>query len=73
MQQKNKLDVKLRKELEETKDELEKEKDNFTKELNERETIEGSLMDKKQKLERQLAEMEKECYDLLQELSLLQV
>ena len=73
LQHKNELDVKLRQELQETKDELEKEKENFRKELNERETRERSLKDSKEKLETQLTEMEKESYDLLQELSLLQV
>ena len=73
IQHKNKFDLKLRRELQETKEELEKEKGNFTKELNKREKREHSLLDSKQKLEIQLTEMEKESYDLLQELSLLQV
>ena len=73
LQHKNKLDVKLRQELQETKEELEKEKEEFRKELNERETRERSLKDSKEKLETQLTEMEKESYDLLQELTLLQV
>ena len=73
LQHKNKLDVKLRQELQETKDELENEKEKFEKELNERETRERSLKDSKEKLETQLIQMEKESYDLLQELSLFQV
>ena len=73
LQHKNKLDVKLRQELQDTKDELEKEKEKFRKELKERETRERSLEDSKGKLETQLIQIEKESYDLLQELSLLQV
>ena len=73
LQHKNKLDVKLRQELQETKVELEKEKERFKRGLNERKTRERYLKDSKEKLETQLIQMEKESYDLLQELSLLQV
>ena len=73
VQTKKKLDLELRKELQETKEELQKEKEKFRKELNERETRERSLQDSKRKLEKQLTEMEKETGDLLEDLSLLQV
>ena len=64
VQQRNKLDDKLRQELQKTKDEHEKDKEKLRKELNERETRERSLKDSKRKLEAHLTEMKKESNDL---------
>ena len=72
VRQKNKVEVKLSQQLQETKKELEKERETFRAELNERETRERALEVSKRQLEAQLTAVDRENYESLQELGLLQ-
>ena len=73
VRQKNKVELKLSQQLQETKKELEKEKEKFMAELNEREGRERALEINKRQLETQLTAVDRENYESLEELSLLQV
>ena len=73
VRQKNKVELKLSQQLQETKKELEKERENFRAEVNERETRERALEVSKRQLETQLTAVDRENYESLEELSLLQV
>ena len=72
VRQKNKVEVKLNQQLQETKKELEKERETFRAELNEREARERALEVSKRQLEAQLTAVDRENYESLQELGLLQ-
>ena len=67
------MELKLSQQLQETKKELEKERESFRAELNERETRERALEANKRQLETQLTAVDRENYESLEELSLLQV
>lgn len=67
------MELKLSQQLQETKKELEKERESFRAELNERETRERALEANKRQLEIQLTAVDRENYESLEELSLLQV
>lgn len=73
MRQKNQVELKLSQQLQETKKEMEKEREVFRAEVNERETRERALEISKRQLETQLTEVDRENYESLEELSLLQV
>ena len=73
VRQKNKVELKLSQQLQETKKELEKERESFRAELSERETRERALEVSKRQLETQLTAVDRENYESLEELSLLQV
>lgn len=73
MRQKNQVELKLSQQLQETKKEMEKEREVFRAEVNERETRERALKISKRQLETQLTEVDRENYESLEELSLLQV
>lgn len=72
VRQKNKVEVKLSQQLQDTKKELEKERESFRAEINERETRERALEVGKRQLEAQLTVVDSENYESLQELALLQ-
>lgn len=73
VRQKNKVELKLSQQLKETKKELEKERESYRAELNERESRERALEVSKRQLETQLTAVDRENYESLEELSLLQV
>ena len=73
VRQKNQVELKLSQQLQETKKEMEKEREVFRAEVNERETRERALEISKRQLETQLTEVDRENYESLEELSLLQV
>ena len=73
MRQKNQVELKLSQQLQETKKEMEKEREVFRAEVNERETRERALEISKRQLETQLTQVDRENYESLEELSLLQV
>lgn len=73
MRQKNQVELKLSQQLQETKKEMENEREVFRAEVNERETRERALEISKRQLETQLTEVDRENYESLEELSLLQV
>ena len=70
--QKNKVELKLSQQLQDIKKELEKERETFRVELNERESRERALEVSKRQLETQLTEVDRENYESVQELGLLQ-
>ena len=72
VRQKNKVELKLSQQLQDIKKELEKERETFRTELNERESRERALEVSKRQLETQLTEVDRENYESLQELGLLQ-
>ena len=72
VRQKNMVEVKLSQQLQETKKELDKEKENYRAEMQEREARERALELSKRQLEEQLTAMDRENYESLQELNLLQ-
>ena len=72
VRQKNKVEVKLNQQLQDTKKELEKERETYRAELNEREARERALEVSKRQLEAQLTAVDRENYESLQELALLQ-
>ena len=73
VRQKNKVELKLSQQLQEAKRALEKERENFIVEMNEREARERALEVSKRQLETQLTAVDRENYESLEELSLLQV
>ena len=73
VRQKNKVELKLSQQLQEAKRALEKERKNFIVEMNEREARERALEVSKRQLETQLTAVDRENYESLEELSLLQV
>lgn len=73
IRQKNKVELKLSQQLQEAKRALEKERENFIVEMNEREARERALEVSKRQLETQLTAVDRENYESLEELSLLQV
>ena len=72
VRQKNKVELKLSQQLQDIKKELEKERETFRAELNERESRERALEVGKRQLETQLTEVDRENYESVQELGLLQ-
>ena len=72
VRQKNKVELKLSQQLQDIKKELEKERETFRTELNERESRERALEVSKRQLETQLTVVDRENYESLQELGLLQ-
>ena len=72
VRQKNMVEVKLSQQLQETKKELDKERENYRAEMQEREARERALELSKRQLEEQLTAMDRENYESLQELNLLQ-
>ena len=72
VRQKNKVELKLSQQLQDIKKELEKERETFRAEVNERESRERALEVGKRQLETQLTEVDRENYESLQELGLLQ-
>ena len=72
VRQKNKVELKLSQQLQDIKKELEKERETFRAEVNERESRERALEVSKRQLETQLTEVDRENYESLQELGLLQ-
>lgn len=72
VRQKNKVELKLSQQLQDIKKELEKERETFRAELNERESRERALEVSKRQLETQLTEVDRENYESVQELGLLQ-
>lgn len=72
VRQKNKVELKLSQQLQDVKKELEKERETFRAELNERESRERALEVSKRQLETQLTEVDRENYESVQELGLLQ-
>ena len=72
VRQKNKVELKLSQQLQDIKKELEKERETFRVELNERESRERALEVSKRQLETQLTEVDRENYESVQELGLLQ-
>lgn len=72
IRQKNMVEVKLSQQLQETKKELEKEREQFRVEMNEREARERALELGKRQLEEQLTAVDRENYESIQELTLLQ-
>ena len=72
VRQKNKVELKLSQQLQDIKKELEKERETFRTELNERESRERALEVSKRQLETQLTEVDRENYESVQELGLLQ-
>lgn len=72
VRQKNKVELKLSQQLQDIKKELEKERETFRTELNERESRERALEVSKRQLETQLTEVDRENYESIQELGLLQ-
>ena len=72
VRQKNKVELKLSQQLQDIKKELEKERETFRAELNERESRERALEVGKRQLETQLTEVDREHYESVQELGLLQ-
>jgi len=72
VRQKNKVELKLSQQLQDIKKELEKERETFRAELNERESRERALEVSKRQLETQLTEVDRENYESIQELGLLQ-
>lgn len=73
VRQKNKVELKLSQQLQEAKRALEKERENFIVAMNEREARERALEVSKRQLETQLTAVDRENYESLEELSLLQV
>jgi len=72
VRQKNKVELKLSQQLHDIKKELEKERVTFRAELDERESRERALEVGKRQLETQLTQVDRENYESLQELGLLQ-
>lgn len=72
VRQKNKVELKLSQQLQDIKKELEKERETFRAELDERESRERALEVGKRQLETQLTQVDRENYESLQELGLLQ-
>ena len=72
VRQKNMVEVKLSQQLQDTKKELDKERENYRAEMQEREARERALELSKRQLEEQLTAMDRENYESLQELNLLQ-
>ena len=72
VRQKNKVELKLSQQLQDIKKELEKERETFRAELNERESRERALEVSKRQLETQLTEVDRENYESVQEVGLLQ-
>lgn len=72
VRQKNKVELKLSQQLQDIKKELEKERETFRAELKERESRERALEVSKRQLETQLTEVDRENYESIQELGLLQ-
>lgn len=73
VRQKNQVELKLSQQLQETRKEMDKEREVFRAEVNERETRERTLEISKRQLETQLTKVDRENYESLEELSLLQV
>lgn len=73
VRQKNKVELKLSQQLQDAKRALEKERENFIVKMNEREARERALEVSKRQLETQLTAVDRENYESLEELSLLQV
>lgn len=72
VRQKNKVELKLSQQLQDIKKELQKERETFRAELDERESRERALEVGKRQLETQLTQVDRENYESLQELGLLQ-
>ena len=72
VRQKNKVELKLSQQLQDIKKELEKERETFRAELDDRESRERALEVGKRQLETQLTQVDRENYESLQELGLLQ-
>ena len=70
--EKNAAEEKLKQKLQGARDELQNERQTFASELIERENRERALEDTKEQLEQQLAAVDRENFESLQELSLMQ-
>lgn len=70
--QKNAIEIQLNQQLKEMKEELQNERQTFASELIERENRERFLESTKEQLEQQLTAVDRENYESLQELSLMQ-